>query len=162
MPCDGAPTPEPAPPGELRSCQPPGPQAFTQRSRGGPGATGGELPSGRWLATWPNPDTRLRTPAPETFPTKAAADRWLSHKRVDLERGNSVDDRAAGRPLADWWPGYLPLIQARCRPSTVANYDHARRLRIAPQFGTVAVRHIKASTVEEWLSAMTADGASAR
>jgi hypothetical protein len=52
---------------------------------------------------------------PRDLPTKAAADRWLSHKRVDLERGNSLDDRAAGRPLADWWPGYLTFIQARCR-----------------------------------------------
>jgi integrase len=132
----------------------------TPRSRRGWGAVR-QLPSGRWQAKWPDPDTRLLTPAPETYPTKAAADRWLSHKRVDLERGHSVDDRAAGRPLADWWPGYLTFIQARCRPSTVANYEQAWRLRIAPRFGTVAVRHIKASSVEEWLSAMTASGASA-
>jgi hypothetical protein len=95
-----------------------------------------------------------------TYPTKAEADRWLSHKRADLERGQAVDDRAAGKPLADWRPGDLTFIKGRCRPSTVANYEQALRLRIAPRFGTVAVRRIKATHVEEWLSAMTASGAS--
>jgi integrase len=132
----------------------------SQRSRRAWGAVR-RLPSGRWQAKWPNPDTRRLTPAPATFPTKAEADRWLSHKRVDLERGMSVDDRAAGRPLGDWWAGYLTSIRARCRPSTVANYEQAWRLRIAPQFGAIAVRHIRASSVEAWLTAMTASGVSA-
>jgi integrase len=56
----------------------------TQRSPRGWGAVR-RLPSGCWRAKWPNYDTRLLTPAPETYPTKAAADRWLSHKRADLE-----------------------------------------------------------------------------
>jgi hypothetical protein len=53
-----------------------------------------------------DPDTNLTVSAPGTFPTRVQADRWLAAKRADLDRGLVVDERAVGRPLSSWWPGY--------------------------------------------------------
>lgn len=61
---------------------------------------------GRWQARYLDPDTNLTACAPATFPTRAEADRWLAAKRADLDRGLIVDERAGGRPLSSWWPGY--------------------------------------------------------
>ena len=119
-----------------------------------------QIPSGRWQASYWDHDHGRRVPAPETFTTKAAADRWLARKRADLDRGTSVDERAGSAPLRDWWPGYEATL-ARLKRSTVANYRAAWRLRIEPEFGSMRVRGIKPSHIDAWVSGMTADGVSA-
>jgi integrase len=118
------------------------------------------LPSGRYQAQWLNPDTHQLTPAPQTFPTKTDAGRWLDAKRTDLDRGLAIDDRAGNRPLREWWPGYLQSL-AGLKPSTAVNYETAWRLRVEPTFGGISVRRIRPSHIEKWITEMSAQGVSA-
>lgn len=116
--------------------------------------------SGRYQARYLHPDTGRFTPAPETFATKAAADRWLARKRADLDRGIAVDERAGSAPLNDWWQGYAVTL-GPLKISTVSNYEAAWRLRIQPEFGATPIRRIKPSHIDQWIAAMTARGVSA-
>lgn len=97
------------------------------------------LPSGRYQAQWPHPDTRTLTPAPQTFPTKITAVRWLDAKRTDLDRGLAIDDRAGNRPLREWWPGYLLSLRSQALHSgqlrdrvAAARGPHFRRCQRSP------------------------------
>src|SRR4051812_30587397 len=86
-----------------------------------------QFPSGRWQAKYLDPDTHKLTPAPQTFVSKTAADRWLNRKRAELESGTATNERAGGRPLADWWPGYWGSVQSH-KARTKLGYDAAWRL----------------------------------
>ncbi len=68
-------------------------------------------------------------PAASTFATKVEADRWLAHKRTELDRGAVIDEQAGSQPLAHWWPGYLRSLSGLIG-STVKNYEIAWRLRV--------------------------------
>jgi integrase len=118
-----------------------------------------KLASGRYQARYLDPDVRHIVPAPGTFASKTAADRWLARKRADLDAGTAVDDRAGSEPLAQWWPGYQRSIQAR-KGSTQISYSTAWRLRIEPRFGSTPVRRIKPSDVDEWIAEMSDAGVS--
>ncbi len=118
-----------------------------------------KFPSGRYQARYLDPDTRRMVPAPETFASKSAADRWLAKKRAEIDAGTAVDDRAGNRPLSDWWPLYERSIQS-AKFRTKAGYSAAWRLRIAPRFGSTPVRRIKPSDVDGWISDMIDAGVS--
>jgi integrase len=118
-----------------------------------------KLPSGRYQASFRDQDSHRLIPAPQTFATKAGADRWLARKRTEIDAGTAVDDRAGNRPLSDWWEAYK-RTWGGLKPSTKANYDAAWRLRIAPTFGAKRVRHIRPGDIDEWVSKLMDDGAS--
>jgi integrase len=119
-----------------------------------------KLQSGRFQARYPEPDSGDLTPAPETFATKSAADRWLAKKRTELDAGTAVDDRGGNRPLKEWWPQYWRSLQLK-KARTRANYDAAWRLRVAPRFGSTPVRRIKPGQVDDWIADMLERGTSA-
>jgi integrase len=118
-----------------------------------------ELPSGRWQARYPDPDTGKLTPASTTFASKGAADRWLARKRAEVDAGTAIDERASNRPLSDFWGPYT-RTWGGLSPSSKASYEAAWRLRIAPHFGPVRVRRIKPSDIDEWVSQMIEAGKS--
>ena len=93
-----------------------------------------KLPSGRYQASYRDIDGGPLTPAPQTFATKAAADRWLSKKRAELDAGTAVDERSGNRLLSEWWEPYERTL-AGLKASTRSNYEAAWRLRIQPAFG---------------------------
>lgn len=97
--------------------------------------------------------------ARETFTTRVEADRWLAAKRADLNRGQVVDGRAGTRHLEVWWPGYYAST-ARLAERTRVAHEAAWRLRVQPRFGTVPVRRIRASRVEDWLADLHEQGVS--
>jgi len=99
-------------------------------------------------------------PAASTFATKAEADRWLAHKRSELDRGAVIDERVGAQPLAHWWPGYLKSLSG-LKSSTVNSYEIAWRLRVQPKFGSTPVRRIRVSQVEDWIAELSAEGLSA-
>jgi integrase len=119
-----------------------------------------QIDGGRYQARYMDPDTRRMVPAPETFSTRTAADRWLARKRADLDRGMAVDDHAGNRPLCEWWPGYWRGVQSR-KERTKISYEAAWRLRIEPGFGSTPVRRIKPGHIDEWINEMTERGVSA-
>jgi integrase len=117
------------------------------------------LASGRYQARYLDPDTSRMVPAPQTFATKSRADRWLATKRTELDAGTAVDDKAGNQPLREWWPGYWRATQSR-RPHTRIGYETAWRLRIEPRFGSMPVRRIKPSHVDDWVADMIEQGLS--
>ena len=117
------------------------------------------LASGRYQARYFDPDTRRMVPAPQTFATKGAADRWLAVKRTELDAGTAVDEKACNRPLREWWPGYWRSTQSR-KPHTRAGYETAWRLRIEPRFGRMPVRRIKPFHIDDWVADMIEQGLS--
>ncbi len=114
---------------------------------------------GRWQARYLDPDLNRMIAAPETFASRVGADRWLAAKRADLDRGQVVDDRAGMQALEAWWPGYFAGT-VRLRESTRIAYETAWRLRVQPRFGSVPVRRIRASHVEDWLADLHEQGVS--
>lgn len=118
-----------------------------------------KMRSGRFQARYLDPDTRRFIPAPTTFATKGAADRWLTRKRAELDAGTAIDERAGSEPLSNWWPGYWRSLQSR-KPTTRSNYSAAWRLRVQPRFGSVLVRRIKPSQIDDWIADMNRDGVS--
>jgi hypothetical protein len=96
-------------------------------------------------------------PAPQTFATKGAADRWLAVKRTELDAGTAVDEKAGNRPLREWSPGYWRSTQSR-KPHTRVGYETAWRLRVEPRFGSMPVRRLKPSHVDDWVADMIEQG----
>jgi integrase len=119
-----------------------------------------KLPSGRWQASFRDPDQRKLVPAPQTFSSKTAADRWLAKKRSDLDRGDATDEAAANKPLSSWWPAYWETVEGTKRTRTRANYVASWRLRVEPHFGNTPVRRIKPGEIDKWINALTAGGTS--
>jgi integrase len=119
-----------------------------------------QLPSGRWQAKFTNAEAGRLLPAPDTFPTKKAANEWLATKHADLIRGLDLDDRAGERPLRSWWAGFERSMTT-LKPKTQTAYEAAWRLRIEPTFGRLPVRRIRPSHVEDWLATMGQAGNSA-
>jgi integrase len=117
-----------------------------------------KLPSGRYQAKYRV--NGVLTPAPNTFPNKAQADRWLSSKQAEIDRGDAVDEKAGARTLSSWWPDYERSI-AGLRASTCSGYKAAWRLRIRPAFGDRPVRRIKATDIDDWLLRLRDRGVSA-
>ena len=117
------------------------------------------FPSGRCQARYLDPETHRFTPPPQTFATKGAADRWLNRKRAELDAGTAIDEKAASEPLSHWWPGHWRSLQSR-KPTTRVNHSTAWRLRIEPRFGTLPVRRIKPSHIDDWIADMNQDGVS--
>jgi integrase len=103
--------------------------------------------------------TRRFIPAPTTFATKGAADRWLNSKRAELDAGTAIDERAGSEPLSKWWSGYWRSLQSR-KPTSRGNYSAAWRLRVQPRFGSAPVRRIKPSQIDDWIADMNRDGVS--
>ena len=66
-----------------------------------------KLPSGRWQARYSTPDGRDH-PAPSTFATKTAADRWLAAVETDMARGQWVDPRSRQLVLSAYAASWLP------------------------------------------------------
>ena len=52
-----------------------------------------KLPSGRFQAWYVHPETKKRTPAPDTFQTRTDADAWLSVIRADITTGRVYPER---------------------------------------------------------------------
>ena len=119
-----------------------------------------KFPSGRWQARYLDPETRRMVPAPQTFSSKTAADRWLAKKRTELDAGTAVDDRTGKRPLRDWWPDYWQNIQSN-KARTLANYRASWTKRIEPRFGDMPVMRIKPRLIDAWIADMIAEGVSA-
>ncbi|MEU4238631.1 site-specific integrase [Actinoplanes sp. NPDC026619] len=119
-----------------------------------------KLPSGRFQARYPDPDTGRLLPGPITFADRKSADRWLSRKRTELDDGTATDEKAAMRPLSNWWGGYENSIQ-HLKFGTKAGYIREWRLRIEPTFGAMPVRRINGNRVDDWISGMVAVGVSA-
>ena len=93
-----------------------------------------KLPSGRYQARYSTPDG-CEHPAPDTFGTKTAAERWLAAVETDLARGQWVDPRARQLLLSDYaasWLAARPDLKIRTREL----YQWLLNKYVLPQLGT--------------------------
>src|ERR1039458_8816192 len=65
-----------------------------------PWRTSRRLPSGLWQARYLYRNERLT--APQTFPTKKAADSWLRQKRIEIEQGRHIDPKLGRVTLCEY------------------------------------------------------------
>lgn len=117
-----------------------------------------KLKSGHYQASYVAPDGRRRY-APEAFPRKADADRWLAKMDEQLVHGEWVDP-ARGKvtvgEYAERWLRERPGL----RPLTVQLYRRLLRKYIRPSLGPVAVGRLNPALIREWRANLLAAGVS--
>lgn len=115
-----------------------------------------KLPSGRWQARYSSPDGREH-PAPDTFPTKTAADRWLASVETDMSRGQWVDPRSRQLLLsayAESWLAARPDLKIRTREL----YRWLLNKYILPHLGDLPLDKITPTVVRGWHANLARDG----
>jgi excisionase family DNA binding protein len=141
-------------PGGLRGCWSRGGERVMaeRRKRARSFGTARRLPSGRWQARYYD-QAGVRHTAPQTFPSKADASRYLAQGEADLLRGAWTDPRLAritfGEWVERWWPTTADL-----RPGTRAFYDYLLRRLLLPAFEETPLGRIDAMTVRSWLAGL--------
>jgi integrase len=114
--------------------------------------TARRLPSGRWQVRYYD-QAGIRHTAPQTFPSKADANRYLAQVEADLLRGAWTDPRLAritfGEWVERWWPTTADL-----RPGTRTFYDYLLRRLLLPAFEDTPLGRIDPMTVRSWLAGL--------
>ncbi|MHB1509605.1 MAG: tyrosine-type recombinase/integrase [Acidimicrobiales bacterium] len=111
------------------------------------------LPSGRYQARYPDSAARLIA-APDTFATKAAAERFLSTIETDLIRNHWTDPRS-GRQLfgewaEEWWGTVVNL-----RPTTRERDRGYINRYVLPTFGDFELSRITHLQVRSWVAELS-------
>lgn len=107
-----------------------------------------QLSSGRWQARYWDDTTGKQRSAPETFPTKREASRWLALLESGRIQAQVVESRKSPDRLAEYaarWIDARPI-----RPRTGELYRLQLRLHIAPYLGDMKVAKIQPSHVRAW------------
>ena len=97
--------------------------------------------------------------APNTFPTKKDAERWLVVVESQMVRGAWTDPQRAAIPLgayADKWITERPAL----RPRTVELYRWLLAKHIEPRLGEVKIGDLSTAIVLEWRAPLLASGVS--
>ena len=109
------------------------------------------LPSGRFQARFPDPDTGRLRPAPHTFTTKGAASQWLSTVEADVLRNVWQDvtlgEVTFGEVAKMWFETKIHL-----RQSTQVIYETLLRVHILPAFGERPVGKITTLQIQQWIA----------
>lgn len=118
------------------------------------------LPSGRWQARYRVEAGQL-VAAPQTFPTKAVAARWLATVEADQERHMWIDPRAGAITLEEYATAWL-RDKVRISERTREIYDVQLRCHIlptvagdVPPLGPVALANLTPEHIRSWYSALT-------
>lgn len=112
-------------------------------------------PSGRWKATYRDPDRHQRS---RTFLRKADAERWLRAMEATIDRGTWVDPGLGRTTLEEFFfQHYLPSA-VHLRPKTVETYRALATKHILPRLGARPLDRISRLDVETWLAQLLADG----
>ena len=117
-----------------------------------------KLPSGRYQARYRGPDG-IDRPAPTTFATKTAAERWLVKTEAEIHDDAWTDPdlgRALFREYAHAWIGE----RAGLRPNTVQVYRYVLSKHLLPSFGNRLIADIKEAHVRHWRRELIDGGAS--
>ncbi len=118
-----------------------------------------QLPSGRWQARYPDPQTGQLRPADRTFDAKRDAEIELSKIEADQARGEWADPDAGRvnfRAYAEAWVTERDLSE-----TTRERYEGLLRNHLAPTFGDGDVCDIKEAGVRRWRKERLDSGAGA-
>lgn len=117
-----------------------------------------QLPSKRWQARYPGPDG-VERPAPYTFETKRAAERWLAMVETQINQGDWVDPEKGKIELADYarqWIEERPDL----RPRTVDLYEWLLTKHIVPDLGRVQLGKLSTAVIRQWRARRLSAGVS--
>lgn len=117
-----------------------------------------KLPSDRWQARYPGPDGQMR-PAPFTFDSKRAAERWLSMVETQIAQGEWVDPERAKVLLGDYADRWI-VQRPGLRPRTVELYRWLLRNHVAPDLGGVELGKLSTAIIRQWRADRLAAGVS--
>lgn len=116
-----------------------------------------KLSSGRWQARYPDARGTL-VAAPQTFPTKTAADRYLANVETDISRGNWFDPRAGQQTLRTYADRWLVTRRVKGRPLAPRTHELYRwqlDRHVLPVLGEVELRRLDAAVVRSWHGTLT-------
>jgi Phage integrase, N-terminal SAM-like domain len=116
------------------------------------------LPSGRWQVRYYN-GLDERTTAPETFATKADAQKWLAVAQADMLRSTFIDPRAGRMSFAEWAERWLTSKPGK-RATSLARDRVALGTHLIPALGPLAVNAITPIHVRRAVDQMRAGGLS--
>ncbi|WP_040685567.1 tyrosine-type recombinase/integrase [Nocardiopsis baichengensis] len=108
------------------------------------------LASGRFQARYRGPDGQLR-PAPHTFATKKAAQRWLKLMDSEIAQGDWFDPEAGKVPFAEYAAQWLE--ERELTRKSRRTYEDLLRLHLNPTFGDMHLKEIKQADVRRWRAA---------
>jgi enoyl-CoA hydratase/carnithine racemase len=107
-----------------------------------------KLASGRYQARLPD-----GSPAPETFPTKADAGRWLSLAEADLVRGTFVHPSLnANVTVAEWLQEWRASHSLHKRPTTLLRDESAIRRHLVPRLGDIQLAKLRQTDVQAFVA----------
>ena len=115
------------------------------------------LPSGRWQARYYHPVTNERHTAPDTFPTKGDAARYLTLVEADLERGVWRDPQLGKVTFAAWAKSYMQGAVHK-RSTTRKTNESNLRAHIIPFFGSMPLAAITPLDSRRFVEKLVADG----
>ncbi|HUP86744.1 MAG TPA: site-specific integrase [Acidimicrobiales bacterium] len=96
-------------------------------------------------------------PAPDTFATKAEADRWLASAVTDQAQGKWVDARAGKIPLRrfaeEWMEGKAALA-----PKTIELYTYLLSALLLPKLGDIDLVDVTPARVRTWRANLLRSG----
>jgi integrase len=109
-----------------------------------------KLSSGRWQARY-STSIGDRITAPHTFPTKAAAQRWLASIETDIVRGTWQDPTLGRTTVAEWSDRWLATKLPTVRRATADQYEYILRLHIVPHLGDHELGALNPVEIQAWL-----------
>ncbi|HXW33042.1 MAG TPA: site-specific integrase [Acidimicrobiales bacterium] len=120
-----------------------------------------KMRSGRFQASYIDPDTRRRELGPHTFDTVDDADTWLSLRRADITRKTleRPDPSPADLPtFREYAASWLKdgVEDGHIRQSTQAKYQGLLNRHLLPIFGDISLNAITREDVRAWHKALKA------
>lgn len=112
--------------------------------------------SGRFRASYLDPNSGDRVAAPMTFSTRTDATAWLASVQTDRSRGELLDLKLGRRTFAEWANEWLDGLHVR--PTTRIGYESALRNHVLPVFGSRQVVSIRYADCKRFLDKLLASG----
>src|SRR5215211_43285 len=106
-----------------------------------------KLPSGQHQARYLGPDGIMRK-APRTFPSKAAAERWLTVTESEIIRGEWTAPEAGEINLGEYAARWVAERKLAVR--TRETYETLLRLHIRPHLGALDLGSVLPATIRAW------------
>jgi hypothetical protein len=113
-----------------------------------------KLESGKWQARYPGPDGSM-IPGPDTYATRALAERFLALVEADMTRGEWIDPAKGRVTFADWADQWQATI-VHLKPKTRYGYESILRVHLIPHFGDWEVARIDRPAIQSLLAGLQA------
>ncbi|MET7425407.1 site-specific integrase [Dactylosporangium sp. NPDC005555] len=112
-----------------------------------------QLPSGQWQARYSGPDGQMH-PAPQTYPTKSLAERYLSVTEGDIASGRWISPLATKMPISEWADQWFTASQSRWKVKTQETYRSVLDRLIKPHLGKVKIGALRPLAVTRWVGTL--------